>query len=90
MDQQQQNHHPRTYSCQSNCSGKGGLNAFYWYKILVLDYVVVKEQQLFGQHRKMNCFVIDIQVPACLKKVSIHPFNICKILYLLTFYIFKK
>ena len=29
---------------------EGGLNAFYWYQILVLDYVVVKAQQLFGSH----------------------------------------
>ena len=57
MDQQQQNHRPRMDSCLSHCSGSGGgLNAFYLYQILVLDYVVVKAQQLFGSHEKMNCF----------------------------------
>ena len=91
MDQQQQNHRPRMDSCPSHCSGGGGggvggLNAFYWYQILVLDYVVVKAQQLFGSHgKKWIIFVINIQVPVCLKKVSIHPCNICKILCLLTF-----
>ena len=88
MDQQQQKHRPRTDSCLRHCSGRGGgLNAFYWYQILVPDYVVVKAQQLFGSHGKMNCFVIDIQVPVCLKKVSIYPCNIFKILYLLTCYL---
>ena len=59
--------------------------------ILVLDYVVVKAQQLFGSHGKMNCFCCRY-LGSCLseKKVSIPPCNICKILYLLTFYIFKK
>ena len=90
MDQQQQNHQPRTDSCLRPCSGRGGLNVFFWYQTLVLDYVVVKAQQLFGSHGKMNCFIIDIQVPVCLKKVSLPPCDICKILYLLTFYIFKK
>ena len=33
---------------------------------------------------------MDIQVPVCLEKVSIHPCKICKILYLLTFYTFKN
>ena len=28
----------------------GGLNAFYWYQILVLGYFVVKAQQLFDSH----------------------------------------
>ena len=58
MDQQQQNHRPRTDSCLSHCSGRGGgcSNAFYWYQILVLDYGVVKAQQLFGLHGKINCF----------------------------------
>ena len=35
---------------------EGGLNAFYCYQSLVLDYVVVKAQQLFGSHGKMNYF----------------------------------
>ena len=45
---------------------------------------------LAGMEKKLIVFVIDIQVPVCLKKVSIHPCNICKILYLVTFYIFKN
>ena len=69
--------------------GGGRLNASYWYQILVLDYGVVKAQQLFGLHGNELFFVIDTQVPIRLKK-SIRPCNICKILYLLTFYIFKK
>ena len=57
MDQQQQNHWPRTDSCLSHCSGRGrGLNAFYCYQVLVLDYVVAKAQQLFCSHGKMNFF----------------------------------
>ena len=61
MDQQQRNHQPRTVSCLSLCSGRGGgLNVFYWYQILdqilVLDYVVVKAQRVFCSHGKMNCF----------------------------------
>ena len=47
--------------------GGGGLNAFYWYQIFVLGYVVVKAQQLFGSHGKWIVFVIYIQVPVCLK-----------------------
>ena len=49
----------------------GGLNAFYWYQILVLDYVVVKAQQLFGSHGKMKCF--RYRYPdSCLSEKSIN------------------
>ena len=39
---------------------------------------------------KLIVFVLDIQVPVCLKEVSIHSCNTCKMLYHLTFYIFKN
>ena len=49
----------------------GGLNVFYWYKILVLDYVVVKAQQMFGSHGKMNCFCY-IYPGSCMSEKSIY------------------
>ena len=60
MHQQQQNHRPRTDSCLSHGSGRGdgGLNAFYWYQILVLDYVAVRAQQLFGSHGKNDLLLL--------------------------------
>ena len=68
----------------------GGLHAFYWYQILVLGYFVVKVQQLFDSHVKINCFCYRYPGSCLSEKVSIRPCNICKELYLLTFYIFKK
>ena len=51
--------------------GGGGLNAFYWYQILVLDYVVVKAQQSVGSHGKMNCFCYRYP-GSCLSEESIN------------------
>ena len=73
MDQQQQNQWPRTDSYLSHCCGRGGwgLRAFYWYQILVLDYVVVKAQQLFGSHGKVIFFFYRYP-GSCLSEKSIN------------------
>ena len=52
--------------------GGGRLNASYWYQILVLDYGVVKAQQLFGLHGNELFFDIDTQVPIRLKNQFVH------------------
>ena len=51
MNQKQQNTAAlERISAQVTCGGGGGLNAFYWYQIFALDYVVVKAQIMLSSH----------------------------------------
>ena len=68
----------------------GGLKCILLVPNLNPRYAVVKAKQVFGSQRKMNCFCYRYPGSCLSEKSSIHSCNICKILYLLTFYIFKN
>ena len=46
----QQNHRLKTDGSLSHWGGGGGLNAFYWRQISILDSVVVITQKLLSSH----------------------------------------